>query len=63
MGKPALTSIYNLFDGNTGEHIASMEGNTITGRRTVGVSALAASYLSRPDLRSLPVLGSGRVGF
>lgn len=62
LGKPALTSIYNLFNGNTGEHLGSMEGNTITGRRTVAVSALAASYLSRTDSKSLLVLGSGRVG-
>jgi ornithine cyclodeaminase/alanine dehydrogenase-like protein (mu-crystallin family) len=61
LDKPALTSIYNLFDGNTGEHLASMEGNTITGRRTVAVSALAASYLSRKDAKQLLVLGSGRV--
>ncbi|MCA0343174.1 ornithine cyclodeaminase family protein [Shinella sp. DD12] len=59
--KPALTSIYNLFDGNTGEHLASMDGNTITGRRTVAVSALAARYLSRKDSEELLVLGSGRV--
>ena len=61
ISKPALTSIYNLFDGDTGEHLASMEGNTITGRRTVAVSALAASYLSRPDATTLTVIGSGRV--
>lgn len=60
-GKPALTSIYNLFNGNTGEHLAVMEGNTITGRRTVAVSALAARYLSRTDAKSLLVLGSGRI--
>ena len=59
--KSALTSIYNLFDGKTGEHLASMEGNTITGRRTVAVSALAASYLARQDATSLTVIGSGRV--
>jgi ornithine cyclodeaminase/alanine dehydrogenase-like protein (mu-crystallin family) len=61
ISKPALTSIYNLFDGDTGEHLASMDGNTITGRRTVAVSALAASYLSRPDATTLTVVGSGRV--
>ncbi|MDX0430699.1 ornithine cyclodeaminase family protein [Sinorhizobium medicae] len=61
LNRPALTSIYNLFDGNTGEHLASMDGNTITGRRTVAVSALAARYLSRRDSKELLVLGSGRV--
>ncbi|KAB0566148.1 ornithine cyclodeaminase family protein [Brucella pituitosa] len=60
-GKPALNSTYNLFDGNTGEHLAAMDGNTITGLRTVAVSALAADYLARPDAKSLLVLGSGRI--
>ncbi|MDH6233792.1 ornithine cyclodeaminase/alanine dehydrogenase-like protein (mu-crystallin family) [Mesorhizobium soli] len=59
---PGLVSTYILFDGLTGEQLALMDGNTITGRRTAATSALAASYLSRPDSSKLLVLGAGRVG-
>lgn len=58
---PGLTSTYILYDGVTGRQLALMDGNTITGRRTVATSALAARYLSRPDASSLLVLGAGRV--
>lgn len=58
---PGLVSTYVLYDGVTGEQLAIMDGNTITGRRTVATSALAARYLAREDASSLLVLGSGRV--
>jgi ornithine cyclodeaminase len=38
-----------------------IDGNEITGRRTVGVAALGASLLSRADASSLLVVGSGRI--
>ena len=60
-GIPGLTSTYMLYDGVTGRQLAMMDGNAITGRRTVATSALAARYLSREDSRSLLVVGSGRV--
>lgn len=60
-GLPGLTSTYILYDGHTGTQLALLDGNTITGRRTVAASALAASYLAREDARTLVVLGSGRV--
>jgi ornithine cyclodeaminase/alanine dehydrogenase-like protein (mu-crystallin family) len=60
-GLPGLTSTYILYDGHTGAQLALLDGNTITGRRTVAASALAASYLAREDASSLVVLGSGRV--
>lgn len=39
-----------------------LDGNAITSRRTACASALAARYLSRPDSRTLLLLGTGRVG-
>jgi ornithine cyclodeaminase len=60
-GLPGLTSTYILYDGHTGTQLALLDGNTITGRRTVAASALAASFLAREDAKSLLVLGSGRV--
>lgn len=60
-GIPGLTSCYLLFDSGSGIQLATIDGNVITTRRTVAVSALAASYLAREDAESLLVLGSGRV--
>ena len=60
-GLPGLHSTYLLCDGNTGQPLAMIDGNEITGRRTVGVAALGASYLARGDASSLLVVGSGRI--
>lgn len=60
-GIPGLTSTYILYDATTGRQLAIMDGNVITGRRTVATSALGASFLAREDARSLLVLGAGRV--
>jgi ornithine cyclodeaminase len=56
-----LTSTYMLYDGRTGMQLALLDGNTITTRRTVAASCLAADYLARKDARRLLVLGAGRV--
>jgi ornithine cyclodeaminase/alanine dehydrogenase-like protein (mu-crystallin family) len=60
-GLPGLDSSYLLCDGQTGRHLALIDGNQITVRRTVGVAALAASYLAREDATSLLLVGAGRV--
>lgn len=61
-GKPGLTSLYTLSSAETGETLAQMDGNIITARRTAAASALASSYLSRPDSDSLLMIGAGRMG-
>jgi ornithine cyclodeaminase/alanine dehydrogenase-like protein (mu-crystallin family) len=58
---PGLHSTYLLYDARTGVPLAQMDGNEITSRRTAASSALAASYLARPDARRLLVVGAGRV--
>lgn len=58
---PGLVSTYMLYDGVTGQQLALLDGNSITGRRTVATSALAASDLARKDATRLTVLGAGRV--
>jgi ornithine cyclodeaminase/alanine dehydrogenase-like protein (mu-crystallin family) len=60
-GLPALHSVYLLFDGTDGRPVALLDGNEITGRRTVATAALAASYLARADASSLLLIGAGRV--
>lgn len=61
-GMPGLTSTYILYDGRTGGQLATLDGGTITARRTVAASALAADYLARKDSRRLLVVGAGKVG-
>ncbi|NLQ17968.1 ornithine cyclodeaminase family protein [Marinomonas sp. M1K-6] len=61
-GLPGLTSLYTLSCGKTGQTLAQMDGNVITAIRTAAASALASSYLSRPDSRAMLMLGAGRMG-
>ena len=60
-GLPGLFSTYLLYDANTGQPLAMIDGDQITARRTVAASALAARCLARPDARRLLVVGAGRV--
>src|SRR5262249_24314734 len=60
-GLPGLHSTYLLSDSGTGRPMALIDGDEITGRRTVGVAALAASFISRDDASSLLIVGSGRI--
>jgi len=61
-GLPGLFSTYMLYDANTGEALAQIDGDEITLRRTAAASALAASYLAPAHARNLLVVGCGRVG-
>lgn len=58
---PAVSSSYLLCDGETGQHLALIDGGEITGRRTAAASALAASFLARDDAASLLIVGSGHI--
>jgi alanine dehydrogenase len=57
--KPAVMGQYLLFDGRTGEALALLDGPGLTARRTAAASALAASYLARPDCERLLMIGTG----
>jgi ornithine cyclodeaminase/alanine dehydrogenase-like protein (mu-crystallin family) len=59
---PAVSSSYLLCDGETGRHLALIDGTEITGRRTAAASALAGSYLARTDAAVLLVVGAGHIG-
>ena len=52
-GKPAVEATYLLKSGTTGELLAIMDGSALTKIRTAAASALASSYLSRPDSTTL----------
>jgi ornithine cyclodeaminase/alanine dehydrogenase-like protein (mu-crystallin family) len=60
-GLPGLHASYLLHDAATGVPLALLDGDEITARRTVGASALAASYLARADASHLLVVGAGRL--
>ena len=61
-GLAAVSASYLLCDGETGTHLALIDGGEITRRRTAAASALAGSYLAREDATSLLIVGSGHVG-
>lgn len=62
-GLGSVASLYVLFDGETGQPQAILPGDELTNRRTAAASALAALFLSRPDSRTLLVIGTGHVAF
>jgi len=56
---PAIYGQYLLMSGETGEPLALLDGAMLTKRRTACASGLASRYLSRPDSRSLLMIGTG----
>ena len=60
-GLGAVSSLYVLFDGETGVPRAMIDGEALTNRRTAAASALASAYLSRPDSRTLLMVGTGHL--
>lgn len=61
LGLNSVFSTYLLCDGATGQHLAVIDGNEITGRRTAAASALAGDYLARRDAATLLIVGAGHV--
>jgi len=61
LGLNALASSYLLCDGATGRHLALIDGNEITGRRTAAASALAGDFLARRDAQALLIVGAGHI--
>jgi ornithine cyclodeaminase len=59
LGLPSVQGVYLLFDGPTGTPLAAIDGTALTLHRTAAASALAASYLARPDAATLALLGAG----
>jgi alanine dehydrogenase len=57
--EPSVMGAYLLLDGKTGKPQALMDGPALTVRRTAAASALAASYLARPDCQRLLMVGTG----
>ena len=58
---PAVFASYFLMNGNTGQPRAVLDGTELTVRRTACASALASTYLSRPDATQLLMVGTGNL--
>jgi thiomorpholine-carboxylate dehydrogenase len=59
IGVPTHSAMILLFNPETGEPLAVMDGGLITEMRTAAVSAAATKRLAAPDSRVLALLGSG----
>ncbi len=58
---PSVNAGYLLFDATTGVVLASIEGDSLTTRRTAAISALAARSLARADTARVLVCGTGQL--
>jgi ornithine cyclodeaminase/alanine dehydrogenase-like protein (mu-crystallin family) len=58
-GLASVSALYVLLDGATGHPRALIDGEALTLRRTAAASALASTFLSRPDSDCLLVVGTG----
>ncbi|MEZ5279521.1 MAG: ornithine cyclodeaminase family protein [Acidimicrobiales bacterium] len=56
---PTVNAAVLLFDGRDGRHVATIDGDELTARRTAAISALASRHLARPDSSRLLVVGTG----
>lgn len=59
--RPSVQSTYLLLDARTGERLAVMSANALTRLRTAATSALASSFLSRPESSTLLMVGAGEM--
>jgi len=56
---PSHQAVIVLFDANTGETLAFLDGRYITEARTAASTAVAVRALARPDARTLAIIGTG----
>jgi ornithine cyclodeaminase len=57
--RPSVQAVYVLFDGTHGAPLALIDGTELTYRKTAADSALGSRLLSRPDARTLLMVGAG----
>ena len=58
-GLPSVQAVVLLFDGETGEVLALIDGTELTYRKTAADSALGSQLLSRDDSHTLLMVGAG----
>jgi ornithine cyclodeaminase len=57
--QPSVTGAYFLLAGDSGAPLAVIDGRILTLWRTAAASALAATYLARPEAHRLTMIGAG----
>ncbi|MGI9519249.1 MAG: ornithine cyclodeaminase family protein [Pirellulaceae bacterium] len=58
-GLPNILGVVNVFDPETGQPLALLDGSALTGIRTAAASGVATDLLARQDARRLAIIGSG----
>jgi ornithine cyclodeaminase len=58
---PSVNASYLLLNANTGQPVAILDGTELTLRRTAAASALASTYLSQKEAKSLLMVGTGKL--
>ena len=61
-GLPSLYGTVLLSQGDTGQPVALLEGNTLTALRTGAIGGLAAKHLAREDAATAGLVGCGVQG-
>ena len=56
---PSLDSTILLFDADTGEKLAFMDGNWITAMRTGAVAAHSINLLEKKNIKEIGIMGLG----
>jgi ornithine cyclodeaminase/alanine dehydrogenase-like protein (mu-crystallin family) len=56
---PSIHGIYTLFDAAQGMPLAQINATTLTAQRTAAASALASSFLSKKNSKTLLMVGTG----
>ena len=59
--EPSLDSRILLFDAQTGEFLALMDGDWITTMRTAAVAAHSIDLLAKPDFKEIGIIGLGNI--
>ena len=58
---PAVQAVVALFDGTNGQPLCVIDGTELTYWRTAADSALGAKLLSRPDPKTMLIVGAGEM--
>src|SRR3989454_7924122 len=61
-GLPTIQGTVVLADARTGELLAVMDSGSVTALRTGAATAVAATFLARPDARTATIVGCGVQG-
>lgn len=62
-GRPTIQGVLVLFDGSTGEPLATMDSAAVTAIRTAAATAVAARHLAPARADTLAVIGCGAQAF